>query len=94
MKKTQKHQFDDDDGRTIVDMNVDGMPWYDRRQRFGRQSDREISPSQPSPYGTGMTDREFNLYAWGAIKAGLLIALVFAVTWAVVILFLTQLVFK
>ena len=20
--------YDDDDGRTIVDMNVEGMPWY------------------------------------------------------------------
>ena len=26
-----KREFDDDDGETIVDMNVDGMPWYDRR---------------------------------------------------------------
>lgn len=27
MAKRQKH-YDDDDGRTIVDMNVEGMPWY------------------------------------------------------------------
>lgn len=25
--KNKKH-YDDDDGRTIVDMNVDGLPWY------------------------------------------------------------------
>ena len=24
-----RKQYDDDDGRTIVDMNVEGMPWYD-----------------------------------------------------------------
>lgn len=92
MTKIQKPQFEDDDGRTIVNMNVDGMPWYNRRRDFGAVPDRETN--QSSPYGTGMTDREFNLYAWGAIKAGLLIALVFAVTWTVVILFLTQIVFK
>lgn len=92
MKKIQKHQYDDDDGRTIVDMNIDGMPWYNRRHGFGRQSDRQTS--QPSPNGTGMTDREFGLYAWGAIKAGLMIALVFAVTWALLILFLTKIVFR
>lgn len=92
MKKTQKPQFDDDDGRTIVNMNVDGMPWYNRRRDFGAVPDRETS--QPSPYGTGMTDREFSLYTWGAIKAGLVIALVFAVTWALLILFMTQILFR
>lgn len=24
----KKKTYDDDDGRTIVDMNVEGMPWY------------------------------------------------------------------
>ena len=27
MPKKKKH-YDDDDGRTIVNMNVDGLPWY------------------------------------------------------------------
>ncbi len=92
MKKIQKKQFDDDDGRTIADMNVDGMPWYDRRHDFGRQSERDSS--QPSPYGSGMTDRELRLYTWGAIKAGLLVASVFALTWIVLVLFLTKVLFR
>ena len=92
MRKIQKKQFDDDDGRTIVNMNVDGMPWYDRRHEFGRVPGQE--PSQPSRQGTGMTNREFRLYTWGALKAGLLVASVFILTWTLLVLFLTQIVFR
>ena len=31
MSKRNPRQYDDDDGRTICDMNVPGMPWYERR---------------------------------------------------------------
>ena len=92
MRKIQKKQFDDDDGRTIADMNVEGMPWYDRRHNFGRQSERESN--QPSPYGTGLTDREVRLYTWGALKAGLLIASVFSLTWILLVLFLVKVLFR
>ncbi len=27
-KEKKKKKYADDDGRTIIDMNVDGMPWY------------------------------------------------------------------
>ena len=73
-------------------MNVDGMPWYDRRHEFGRVPGQE--PSQPSRQGTGMTNREFRLYTWGALKAGLLVASVFILTWTLLVLFLTQIVFR
>ena len=92
MRKIQKKQYDDDDGRTITDMNVEGMPWYDRRHDFGRQSER--ASGQSSPYGTGMTNRELRLYTWGALKAGLLVASVFVLTWTLLILFLTKVVFR
>lgn len=26
--KKNKKKYDDDDGRTVANMNVDGMPWY------------------------------------------------------------------
>jgi len=92
LRKIQKKQYDDDDGRTIADMNVEGMPWYDRRHDFGRQPERDSS--QPSPYGTGMTDREIKLYTWGALKAGLLVASVFVLTWILLVLFLTKVLFR
>ena len=28
MQKKNKKKYEDDDGRTIADMNVEGMPWY------------------------------------------------------------------
>lgn len=92
MKKIQKKQYDDDDGRTIVDMNVDGMPWYDRQHDLGLAP--KNGTSQPSPQGTGLTDREFRLYTWSAVKAGLLVASVFALTWTLLVLFLTKIVFR
>ena len=92
MRKIQKTQFDDDDGRTIVSMDVEGMPWYDRRHDFVRRSERDSS--QPSPHGTGLTDRELRLYTWGAIKAGLLVASVFSLTWILLVLFLTKILFR
>lgn len=60
----------EDDGRTIADMNVEGMPWYHR------------SPSEPSEGSQlprePMTREEQRIYTWAAVKAGLLIVLVFA----------------
>jgi hypothetical protein len=73
-------------------MNVEGMPWYDRRHNFVRQS--ELKPNQSSPYGTGMTDRELRLYTWGALKAGLLVASVFVLTWILLVLFMTKVLFR
>lgn len=37
MSKRKKKKYDDDDGRTIADMNVEGMPWYTPR------SDKKVS---------------------------------------------------
>ena len=33
-----KKQYPDDDGRTIVSMDVEGMPWHDRRIRREKRS--------------------------------------------------------
>ena len=74
-KKTEMvhdHAVDDadfDDGRTIADMNVDGMPWYvpgdEHRDALSRGSAEELSESQ------------MRTYRWAAVKAGLLVVLVF-----------------
>lgn len=37
MAKRNK-KYDDDDGRTIADMNIEGMPWYQPR------SDKKVDP--------------------------------------------------
>ena len=76
--KRKKPDFEDD-GRTIADMNVEGMPWYHRSQTDlpGGSS----SPREP------MTREEQRIYTWAAVRAGLLIVLVFALVFFLFLLF-------
>ena len=66
-----------DDGKTIVDMNVDGMPWYLRREE------------RPEPGGEpyNMTREEQRAYKWAAIRAALAVALIFGAAFALFIAF-------
>ena len=66
-----------DDGRTIVNMNVEGMPWY------SRQKER---PSPPQG-DWELTDEQKRAYKWAAVKAALAVALIFGATFAVFIAF-------
>ena len=68
----------DDDGRTIVKMNVDGMPWY-----TGGFTAPEEEGSSEKPE---MSREERKGYVFAAIRAGLLIWLVFAVVFGIVLL--------
>ena len=67
----------DDDGETIVDMNVEGMPWYIRK------SD---TPKSTGPHYE-MTKEESRAYTWAAVKTGLLVALIFGAVFAAFIAF-------
>lgn len=71
---------EDDDGRTIANMNVDGMPWYD--SRLDRSEDQA-----PQTESCPMTREEQRMYTWAAIKAGLFVALVFALVFGLFIAF-------
>ena len=75
-KRNQKEQTEDD-GRTIVNMNVEGMPWYMPSSR-GEQDD---GPHEQ------MTREEVRAYKWAAVKAGLLIVLSFGAVFALFIAF-------
>lgn len=67
-----------DDGRTIVPMDVDGMPWHIR----GREKTEENSAPR-----TEMTKEETRRYTWAAVKAALVVVLVFAVIFGLFIAF-------
>ena len=75
-KKTDEFE---DDGRTIVNMNVEGMPWYHK------------SGPDAAENGSGrhepMTREEQRMYTLAAIKAGLLIVLIFAAVFGLFIAF-------
>jgi len=65
-----------DDGKPVADMNVEGMPWYDPRHR-----DADITE------GTPLSKAELRAYRWAAVKAGLLVALVFGTAFLLFLLF-------
>ena len=80
MKK--RREYDDDDGRQIADMNVDGMPWYLRKS----------SPSSDSQNNEPVDltrEERFSLYG-GILKAVLLISAAFVGVYFLVIFLLTK----
>ena len=77
MAKKRK-TYDDDDGRVIANMNVDGMPWYvDMAKKKQERTGDDLE----------LTKEEMRYTMWGALKAGLLIAGVFVVGALIFILF-------
>ena len=86
--KHQPKQFDDDDGRVICSMDVDGMRWHEKRLR------REVNAGRKVAQGEPMTRSEARQYTWYAVLAGLLIATVFSVTWVLFVLFCTKIWFR
>ena len=57
-----------DDGRTIADMNVEGMPWYSPDGHISR-AERKQKAKGEAP----LTKEESRYYTWGALKAALLV---------------------
>ena len=80
---------EEDDGRTIADMNVEGMPWYHRSAR----QDAPVIPG-PGGYQQQMTDEEVRMYRWAAVRAGLILAFVFGGIFALFIAFCDFIWFK
>lgn len=65
-----------DDGRTIVNMDVDGMPWFMQKQ------------NRPTPgNGDGLTPEQMRMYRFAAVKAGLAVALIFGAVFGLFIAF-------
>ena len=84
MKKQNKWV---DDGRTVADMNVEGMPWYNpgkkRRQDHEMNNQKGAPESAPEPLGFKET-----LYVTkGVLLASLAVAAVFVVVFFLFILF-------
>ena len=76
-KKKQERVYDDDDGRVIADMNIEGMPWY-------RKDRKEKKPGQEP---IDLTKEESRAITAGMLKAGFLVAGVFIGVYLLFILF-------
>ena len=76
----KKKHYDDDDGRVIASMNVEGMPWYveDHKRKQERRKNNDFND---------LSKEETRAIIWGTVKAGLLIAGVFLVAALIFILF-------
>lgn len=76
--------YDDDDGRTIADMSeVTGPSMF-----LPRRSGRRQAPEAQDPSGSAQQDwdpKDRRLYIFGALRAALLIALVYAVGFGLII---------
>lgn len=81
-------QYNDDDGRVICNMDVEGMRWHDKRVR------RESREVHRVNQGDQMTKSEARQFTWYAVLAGLLITAVFSITWVLFILFCTEIWFR
>ena len=77
----KRKQYDDDDGKVIANMNVEGMPWYVDR---GSGESRPESDSEPIP----LTKEERRAYMRGTMSAAFLVTGIFALVFAAVIIFL------
>ena len=75
----KKKTHDDDDGRVVAKMNIDGMPWHVR----GRRQEKPESASDLSD----LTREENMAIIAGTVKAGLLIGAVYFVVFLLFILF-------
>ena len=64
-------QYEDDDGRTIVDMDVEGMPWYTRRMRKEQRERAKAELREKIERGEALTTRQTIRYTLYAVLAGL-----------------------
>lgn len=74
----QKKTYDDDDGRVVAKMNVDGMPWYMHAEKQATPANNDLSD---------LSKGETWEIVKGTVKAGLLIGGVFFVIFLLFILF-------
>lgn len=81
MKKQKGALPPEDDGRVIANMNVEGMPWY--QPEAPKEEGRRASLNE-------LDRREMRSWVWGAMKAGLLMALVFSAFLVLFTLFCTK----
>jgi hypothetical protein len=82
----KQNEYDDDDGRVICSMDVEGMRWHEKKDR------REEKGPHKTPTGRGytMTKTEARQYTFYSLLACLVIVVTFSLTWVLFTLFCTE----
>lgn len=78
-KKKNKKKYSDDDGRTIANMNVDGMPWYQPNKEEDDAKKKKIEELK-------ITRKEKRAMIWGAYLAYLPMFLVCIAAFTIVMI--------
>ena len=79
MAARKEREIPGDDGRTVADMNVEGMPWYVPKGNRAPEAD--------GAERTPLSREELRTYRWAAVKAGLLVVFVFGAVFGLFIAF-------
>jgi len=88
---TKSKQYEDDDGRVICSMDVEGMRGLSLKAR------RKMHPENvvyKTVHGDQLSRSEARRYNWYAVLAGMLVVSVFSITWILFVLFCTEIWFK
>ena len=64
-------QYEDDDGRTVAEMNVEGMPWYQEHRKRQSRAEARAELQERIDRGEALTRRETLRYTFYATLAGL-----------------------
>ena len=64
-------RYEDDDGRTIAEMNVEGMPWYQANLKKANRAQARAELQEKIDRGEALTRRETLRYTFYATLAGL-----------------------
>lgn len=78
----RRKQYDDDDGRVVAKMNVEGMPWYSPPQASLVSNSDDADPNKSAPE---LNRKETFWIMVGAVKAGLLVAGIFSLALVVIV---------
>ena len=79
-----KKKIDGDEGQTVADMNVEGMPWYQK------ETEEAKAARGRAESGERLTGRQLFHAITGATAAALLVALVLCAALVLFILFCTN----
>ena len=94
MSKGKPRQYEDDDGRVLCDMNVPGMPWYDRERKKALKEARRQERGADFTPGERMTRSEARRYTCYALLAALCVVGIFSAAGVLFILFCTKVWFR
>lgn len=100
----ERKKYDDDDGRVIANMDIEGMPWnngYNRwfggiyKKKYRRDIEKQMAEQQQGePQDLKLTKKETRMLVLNALAAVLLIGAVFALAGFLFILFCTKVWFR